>query len=150
MIGASARASSSAADEQSEEGSITLFLAISAVGLLVLAGLAVDGGAKVRAVQRADRIAAEAARAAAQALDIAAVRSGEGIAVDRRAAVRAAHEYLASAGVEGAASFAGGSRLTVVTHTSTPTVFLSLVGVAQLRVSGRADVVLVHDMGGAP
>lgn len=144
------RRSSRTAASRSEEGSITLFLAISAVGLLVLAGLAVDGGAKVRAVQRADRIAAEAARAAAQALDIAAVRSGEGIAVDRRAAVRAAHEYLASAGVEGSASLAGGARLTVVTHTSTPTVFLSLVGVAQLRVSGRADVVLVHDIGGAP
>jgi len=150
MISASARASSGAADEQSEQGSITLFLAISAVGLLVLAGLAVDGAAKVRAVQRADRVAAEAARAAAQALDIAAVRNGDGIAVDRRAALRAAHEYLAVAGVEGSASIEGAARLTVVTHSSTPTVFLSLVGVPDMRVSGRADVVLVHDMGGAP
>ena len=47
---------------------MTLFFAVAVVGLLVLLGLVVDGAAKVRAVQRADTLAAEAARAGGQAI----------------------------------------------------------------------------------
>ena len=49
--------------EGDQAGSVTLFGVVAGLALLVLVGLVVDGGAKVRAVQRADAIAAEAARA---------------------------------------------------------------------------------------
>ncbi len=132
-----------------EAGSVTLFLAITVVGLLVLAGLIVDGGAKVRAAQRADRVAAEAARAAGQALDVVAVLDAGSVRVDRRAAVVAAQQYLADAGVDGAVTVtAGGAGLQVRTHAQAPTVFLGLVGVTEFSVTGSAEVVLVHDARG--
>ena len=130
-------------------GAVTIFVAIAAVGLLALAGLVVDGGAKVRAVQRADRVAAEAARAAGQAVDVAGVLAGREVRVDRGAAVKAAEAYLRSAGVEGSVRIAaGGAAIEVATTTSAPTVFLGLIGVPRITVTGGAVVVLVHSIGG--
>ena len=43
---------------RTDEGSMTLFVVVIAVGLLIAAGLVVDGGGKVRALQRADAVAA--------------------------------------------------------------------------------------------
>lgn len=132
-----------------ERGSVTVFLAVAAVGLLALLGLVVDGAAKVRAVQRADRVAAEAARAAGQAVDLTGVMAGEGIRVDRRAAVAAADAYLREARAEGRARVAPGGRTVIVTTSATqPTVFLGLIGIGEFRVRGSAEVDLVHSEGG--
>lgn len=128
-----------------ERGSVTVFLAVAAVGLLALVGLVVDGAAKVRAVQRADRIAAEAARAAGQAVDLIGVMAGDGVRVDRRAAVAAAEAYLRAAGAEGDARIApGGGTVTVTTTATQPTVFLGLIGIGKFEVRGSAEVDLVH------
>jgi hypothetical protein len=136
--------------ESSDRGAVTLFVAIAVVGLLALAGLVVDGGAKVRAVQRADRIAAEAARAAGQAVDLTSVLQGGEVRVDRRAALVAAESHLRTAGVEGSARVVDTGRGVAVTTTiSAPTVFLGLVGVPQFTVRGRAEVALVHSQAGA-
>ena len=133
----------------SDEGAVTLFVAIAMVGLLALAGLVVDGGAKVRAVQRADRIAAEAARAAGQALDLEAVLAGSDVRVDRRAAIVAAESYLRAAGAEGSARVVDGGAGVAVTVTATePTVFLGLIGVPQFTVRGNAEAALVHSVRG--
>jgi Putative Flp pilus-assembly TadE/G-like len=133
-----------------DEGAVTLFVAIAMVGLLALAGLVVDGGAKVRAVQRADRLAAEAARAAGQELDVAGVLAGGDVRVDRRAALIAAESYLRASGVQGSARVIdGGAGLAVTTTISAPTVFLGLVGVPAFTVHGAAEVALVHSVRGA-
>lgn len=132
-----------------DRGAVTLFLVIAALGLLSLVGLVVDGGAKVRAVQRADRLAAEAARAAGQAIDVRAVLAGQAIRVDRRAAVAAARQYLEDAGGHGTVEVSGAGRgLTVTTTATVPTVLLGLIGVDEFTVTGRAEVVLVHSEGG--
>ncbi len=132
-----------------DDGAVTLFVAIAMVGLLALAGLVVDGGAKVRAVQRADRVAAEAARAGGQALDLAAVLEGSDVRVDRRVALVAAESYLRVSGVEGSARVIdGGSGIAVTTTTSAPTVFLGLIGVPAVTVRGSAEVSLVHSVRG--
>lgn len=137
------------AERASERGAITLFVAITVVGLMALAGLVVDGGAKVRAVQRADRVAGEAARAAGQAVDVSSVLAGSGVRVDRRSALAAAEAYLVSAGVEGTVRLIeGGYGVSVTTTTSAPTVFLGLVGIPTFTVRGRAEVALVHSMEG--
>jgi protein-disulfide isomerase-like protein with CxxC motif len=136
-------------EEPSDRGAVTLFVAIAMVGLLALAGLVVDGGAKVRAVQRADRLAAEAARAAGQAIDVAGVLEGRDVRVDRRAALVAAESYLHASGVDGSARVIdGGSGIAVTTTTSAPTVFLGLIGVPQFTVHGSAEVALVHSVRG--
>jgi hypothetical protein len=133
------------AGARADRGAVTMFLAVAVVGLMALAGLVVDGAAKVRAAQRADRVAAEAARAAGQAIDLTAALGGEAVRVDRRAALAAAAQYLRDAGVEGRASVsADGAAITVTTHSSAPTVFLGLVGVPEVDARGRAEARLVH------
>ncbi len=79
---------------RSDEGSVTLFLAITVVGLLVLLGLVVDGGAKIRAVQHADAVAADAARAGGQAINVPAAITGAAPTVDARAASPPRDAYL--------------------------------------------------------
>ncbi|WP_199421656.1 hypothetical protein [Actinotalea solisilvae] len=127
---------------------MTVFVAVTVLGLLVLCGLVVDGGAKLRAAQHADRVAVEAARAAGQAVDPAALVTGE-VTVDRATAVRAAQEYLGATGVRGSAAFsADGTAVEVNTVVSAPTVFLGLVGVGSFTVTGHGRAVLVHGVTG--
>ena len=59
-----------------DTGTIGLMLAVLALGLLAMVGLVVDGAGKARALTRADDVAAAAARAGAQAVDIGDVRAG--------------------------------------------------------------------------
>jgi hypothetical protein len=128
-----------------DRGAVTLFLAIASIGLLALAGLVVDGAAKVRALQRADRIAAEAARAAGQAVDRTAVLQGAAVRVDPREAVAAAEASLRAAGAEGSAAVTDAGRAVAVTvRTSQPTILLGLIGVARFDVTGHAEAVLVE------
>ena len=127
-----------------ERGSVTVFFAISVLGLLLLIGLVADGGAKLRATQRAAATAAEAARAGGQALDTAAAAGGEISRVDRTLAVQAAQNYLTAAGATGTVAVSDDrTRLTVTVTRTAPTAFLSLIGITQLTVTARAEVVLV-------
>lgn len=136
----------------SERGSVTVFLAISAVGLLVLVGLITDGGAKLRAAQRADQVAAEAARAGGQAIDQAAVVAGGTARVDRAAAIASASAYLDAAGYEGTATPSpDGTSVDVTVTVTSPTIFLSLIGITSLTTTGHARAALVHAVtGGGP
>lgn len=133
----------------SDEGSITLFFCIAVVGLLVMVGLVVDGGAKVRALQRADRLAAEAGRAGGQAIDVSAAIAGDAPTIDRQAAVLASQAYLRANGVTGTVAVTDAGRALVVdVTTTTATVFLGLIGVKTLTVHGSAKVVLVRGVSG--
>jgi Tfp pilus assembly protein PilX len=131
-----------------EAGSATVFVAITVLGLLILCGLVVDGGAKLRAVQQADRVATEAARAAGQAADPAALAAGDA-RVDRQAAVNAANGFLAAAQATGTGSIsADGTAVEVTVTTTAPTVFLGLIGVSSFTVTGHGKAVLVHGVTG--
>lgn len=133
-----------------DSGSVTLFCCISVVGLLILVGLVVDGGAKVRALQRADRLAAEAGRAGGQAIDLPAAIAGDVPTIDKQAAVLASQAYLRSSGVTGTVSVTDAGRALVVeVTTTTKTAFLGLIGVNTLTVHGSAKVVLVRGVSGA-
>lgn len=136
-----ARFRSAAERAHGDQGAVTIFVAVAMLGLMAMAGLVVDGAAKVRAAQRADRVAAEAARAAGQAIDLGGLLAGRAVAVDRRAAVIAARGYLEDAGVEGSVDLMdGGASLRVTTKTSEGTVFLGLIGISRLTVTGEAEV----------
>lgn len=131
-------------------GSVTVFLAASMVGLLLIVGLIADGGVKVRAVQEADGLAAEAARAGGQAIDLAAAVGGEPVRVDRQAAADAAYAYLSAADAPGQVTISpDGQALDVAVTLTRPTAFLSLIGITQVTVSGHASVRLVHAVTGA-
>ena len=135
---------------ESERGSVTVFVAIAAIGLLAMIGLVVDGGTKVRALKEADRVAAEAARAAGQAIDVPAAVVGEVPTVQPAAAAAAAESFLAAAGVDGTVSVLdGGRRVAVTTRVGADTVFLGVIGIHRVQATGRAEAQLVRGVTGA-
>jgi hypothetical protein len=97
-------------NSSADRGSVSLWIAVMAAAVLVALVLIVDGGAKIRAGNRADIAAAEAARAAV----IAAGPRPAGSNAEARLAVGAAKSYLAKAGVQGSAVILGPGRVRVV------------------------------------
>lgn len=86
-----------------DRGSVSLWVALMAGAVLMTLVLIVDGGAKIRAGNRADIAAAEAARAAV----LAAGPRPVGTSTEARLAVAAAKAYLAKDGVQGSAVIKG-------------------------------------------
>jgi hypothetical protein len=125
---------------------VSLFFAVAAVGMLVVVGLVVDGGGKVRALQEADAVAAEAARQGGQAVQAGPAIRGEDTVVDPPPAIAAAKRYLAAAGVSGSVDIVAGTRLRVTTTSSYTPVFLSVLGVGPMTVTGDAQVRLVRGL----
>lgn len=134
----------------SDRGSVTVFFTVATAGLLVMIGLIVDGGARITLAQRADNLAAQAARAAGQAAAPADVITGASPSVDRAPAVRAANAVLAANGATGTVTLdADGAGLTVTTTLTTPTVFLGLIGVRDLTATGTSHARLIRSVTGA-
>ena len=121
-----------------DRGAITLFVVVFTVALLAAVGLVVDGGGKVRALQRADEAAREAARAGSQMLDVPSAVRGDGVRVDPAAAARAARAYLDAAGVDGTVAVQG-NAVHVSTSITYQPVFLGVAGVGPLTVTGSAS-----------
>ncbi|MFD9338632.1 pilus assembly protein TadG-related protein [Streptomyces sp. NPDC060028] len=128
-----------------DAGGIAIYTAIVTIALLGIIGLAIDGGGKLRATERADALAMEAARAAGQAIDPASAVNGVGIQVDPEAAQAAAQAYLARAGSQGSTSLsADRTQLTVTVRGAYATKFLSIVGVGSMEVTGHGTARLLH------
>ncbi|HKE63645.1 MAG TPA: pilus assembly protein TadG-related protein [Micromonosporaceae bacterium] len=102
-------------DGRRDEGAYTLFVLIFVFALFLMVGLSVDGGGRLAAQARADDIAAEAARAAGQAIDLPQAISGTADVVDPAAAQAAAQAYLADAGANGTADVVNGGHAVRVT-----------------------------------
>ncbi|SEM83928.1 pilus assembly protein TadG-related protein [Streptacidiphilus jiangxiensis] len=131
------------ADRPREEGGLSIFVAISVMALLALLGLIVDGGGKLKASERADAIAQEAARAGGEQIDAGKAIPGNGIVVDPQAAHNAAVHYLERAGFHGTAKIypTDGGRVLVVDLTST---YTSIWGLGNMPVHGHATAALVY------
>lgn len=132
-----------------ERGSITVWAAITALTLMVCAGLAYDLGGRSLASQRAQDVAAQAARAAGQQLNAPIAVRGQGAAVDTAAAAAAARAYLSSATVGGTVSVQAGNVVVVETTDTYTPVFLSLIGIGELAVSGRQTSRSIRALDGA-
>ena len=83
-----------------EDGTISAFVAVLAVALIAVAGLAYDGGQVIRATADARDLASAAARAGTQQLAIDQVHAGRAW-LDPAAAQQAAADYLAATGANG-------------------------------------------------
>ncbi|MFE5191669.1 pilus assembly protein TadG-related protein [Streptomyces sp. NPDC056628] len=128
-----------------DRGGVTVFVAVCVVALIGIIGVAVDGGSTMRATERADYIAGEAARAGGQAIEAAEAINGTAITVDPQAAAAAAQAYLSSAGATGTVSVSGDGKTLQVTVTgSYDTKFLSAVGIGSLSVTGHGTATLLH------
>ncbi|QWA26690.1 TadE/TadG family type IV pilus assembly protein [Streptomyces osmaniensis] len=128
-----------------DQGGVTVFVAVCVLVLIGIIGIAVDGGSKMRATERADYVAGEAARAGGQAIDPSEAISGNAIVVDPQDATAAAQAYLHSAGATGTVTVSGdGKTLSVVVTGSYDTKFLAAVGIGSLSVSGHGKATLLH------
>jgi Flp pilus assembly protein TadG len=76
-VAGSAGSAGTAADDR-DRGSVTLFFAIFSIAAFAMLSLLVDGGTAINARERAADIAEQAARAAANTIDITTLRSAAG------------------------------------------------------------------------
>lgn len=116
-----------------EDGTISAFVAVIAVALIVVAGLVLDGGRLLAARRQADDIAANAARAGAQALDEHRIRSGT-TALDPQASQVAVARYLAKTAGTGTATIAG-DTVTVDVRLPVRMLLLGIAGIGDRTVT---------------
>lgn len=105
-------------DARSDQGSITVFVAVIATALVMVAGMAYDGGQVIATHSEARSIAQKAARAGAQHIDLDTLRETGTITVDTSAAQAAADAYLNAAGATGTVRVEGAAVTVAVTLTA--------------------------------
>ncbi|WUE13575.1 hypothetical protein OHA25_60335 (plasmid) [Nonomuraea sp. NBC_00507] len=117
---------------------------------MVVLGLLVDGGQKLRAGREATALAEEAARAGAGSVDRAAAyrRGVTELRIDPAQAARAAHAYLAAQRNTGTVTATGTRSITVTVSVSRPTLVLSMVGISSVSATGTATADLITGVEG--
>ncbi len=132
-----------------ERGALSLMVVVLFVVLAALAGIVVDGGAKLIADEDAVALAQEAARAGATTVNVSSAYASGSFVVARAQALAAARRYLVDAGCDRFAVAAVGTRTIRVSVTITePTRFLSLIGVDAFTSTGTATASLVTGVTG--
>ncbi len=136
-----------------ERGSLTLLLAVMFVALLALAGIVIDGGAKLTAAENATAIAQEAARAGAGMVSQPTAYTKGSFVVDQSQAVQAAEQYLSQpsvtgAGYQGSVTREGTQSIQVTVTFAEPTRVLSIIGIDQITGTGTATANLVSGVTG--
>ena len=119
--------------------SLSAFVVVSVLGLILIAGLVIDGGQQLAATRRAESTAAAAARAGANAA--AGEQLGGGAAGPR--AIAAAQAVLDASGVAGQVRLIDG-RVRVDTSVTAPTIFLSILGYDAVTGHGSATAEVVR------
>jgi hypothetical protein len=117
---------------------VTAFVVVLVTGILALAGLTLDGGLALAAKVEANGQAEAAARAGAQAIDLAVYRASNRLQLVPAQAVANAQNYLASLGASGTVTVSG-DTVTVTVTASQPTQLLGLVGISSLSVHGAGS-----------
>jgi Flp pilus assembly protein TadG len=134
-----------------ELGGLSLMIVVLFVALLALAGIVVDGGAKLTADENATALAQEAARAGATTVDVSRAYATGSFIVDPAQAVTAAQQYLTGAGYRDFTVTADGDTAITVQVTITDrTKFLSLIGVRSFSTTRAATAELVTGVTGGP
>lgn len=101
-----------------ERGSVSAFVAVIGLGLVMVAGLVYDGGQVLAAQVTARDLAANAARAGAQEIDLDTLRA-DGLAVlDPDRAEAAARAYLTATGSQGDVEVSGADIIVTVRVTA--------------------------------
>lgn len=105
-------------DPASDRGSITVFVAVVATALVMVAGMAYDGGQVIADHSQARSYAQKAGRAGAQHVDLDTLRVSGITTLDADAARAAATDYLHQVGVTGTVEIDGATiTVTVTLHT---------------------------------
>ena len=130
-------------DARSEEGTVTVLVVGLTLALLLVAGLVYDGGAVLAARRQANDLADNAARAAAQAVDVDVLRADASVALDPLAAEAAAEEYLAATGHDGEVMVTA-DRVAVTVAVTARMTLLQLAGVGDRTVTATGEARLVR------
>ncbi|USX56427.1 pilus assembly protein TadG-related protein [Lentzea sp. HUAS12] len=123
---------------RSDDGQVSAFVVTITLGILVLAGLSLDGGLALAAKVRANGHAESAARAGAQALDLALYRATGQLHIDPAQAAAEARRHLGRVGASGTVTVNGNSVIVTVDAVQ-PTQLLGLIGVPRLEVHGEGS-----------
>jgi hypothetical protein len=123
---------------RTQEGSVTVWFVICALGFFVIAGLVADGGTALAARARAASDAYAAARAGAQNLLSASLASGSAPNVNRISAVSAAQAVLGADNAQGTVAVSK-DTVSVSVRANPPTVLLGLIGITHIAVSATSS-----------
>jgi hypothetical protein len=129
-----------------DAGRVSVFMAVAVTGLVAVLGVAVDATGQLRTLLRADNLAAEAARAAGQAVDVDVVAESGQHRVDPDQAVAYASEYLATAAHDHASQVAvngDGTAVDITVELTYQHRILGLFGMPDAVVTGRSTAILV-------
>lgn len=134
-----------------ERGSVSVWAVLIVVAFSLIVGISIDLSGQVAAKQRANDIAAQAARIAGQQADTDSLMSGtRTVRVDPQRARQAALAYIAGAGMTGTAALtAGGTQLTITTTATYRPAILSSIGIGPLAVTGTSTARLVRALDGS-
>lgn len=124
-----------------ERGTVSTFVAVITVAMLMAAGLAIDGGRKIAALREATHLADNAARAGAQAIDVDTLRTTGVLFVEPDVAIAEADAYLASLGHSGQIQVSGDT----VTVTVSITVDAVLLPVGDITVTATETAAAVNE-----
>jgi hypothetical protein len=119
------------------------------VPLVALAGIVIDGGARLLAAENAAAVAQEAARAGAGMVNRSAAYAHGAFDVGQQQAITAARAYLAGAGYQGTVTAAGPFAIRVAVRVTTPSLVLSIIGIGPATVTKTATADLVTAVTGA-
>jgi hypothetical protein len=132
-----------------QRGSLSLMIVVLFAALAALAGIVVDGGAKLTGDENAAAVAQEAARAGATSVDASRAYATGAFAVDQQQAIAAARGYLGAAGYgQYIVAADGAEAIRVTVRITEPTRFLSLIGIDTFTCSGTAIASLVTGVTG--
>lgn len=124
-----------------ERGSLSAYVLVTVVILIVVTGLVVDSAGKYQEDAHAQQIASNAARAAVNSISGNTVYVGS-LDLNAAQAEGVARNYLAAAGVDGTVTVAG-QIVSVDVKTTYRTKFLSLIGANTLPGKGSASAALI-------
>ena len=128
-------------------GQVTAFVVVMAAALVLMIGLVLDGGLTLAARERALGEAQEAARAGAQAVNLAVYRQDGDLVLNPAQADADADAYLASIGATGTATATDG-LVTVTVIIVQPMQILSAAGLHAETVHATATAVPVRGING--
>lgn len=131
-----------------DAGRVSVFLVIIFTGLLMVLGVTVDATGQLRTLMRADNLAAEAARAAGQAVDVDLVAETGQHQVDPVLAVEYAQRYLDAAGHDEPGmsydvTLIDGTTVAIEVELPYRNRVLGMFGRSDVQVTGTAVAVLV-------
>jgi hypothetical protein len=135
-------------DRTSDAGQITAFVVVMMSALILLVGLVLDGGLTLDARERALAEAQEAARAGAQAVDLAVYRQDGSLVLDPPEAVADARAYLAGIGASGTVRVSG-NVVTVTVSIVQPMQILDAAGLSSITVHATASATPERGITGA-